>query len=462
MKSTSIDSLPATLAFGIRTRKALKSVRAVGGWLTMRAEDIVRRAPLRFSLVLTAGLFAIVFVSLAPSFQSNDDPQMAMIAAGKGLLAARRALSLHERHHWAHPQSALHCLPITSMVRNILVSCSVSCACGNSLLHHCAAIHAIALRLYLLFFGSVGLFLLNNLQFTTTASLAGQGGMLLCLLTVQTSMPRRRLWPVLGSGVALLVLASLIRLECFYLTLLIALPTAVCLFRSLPRRAVLFSGALVAGGCLALVLGFAAYNDAYYEHVPEWRHFLSYNKLRIIFNDYEWTSYTPQTAHIFEEVNWTENDYSMIASWYYDDPVLYSEERLRHVLDSYPWRSQRLTVSYWWSFGATFLCDRSVWSIVLMFPLFFWCAARSRRNVVAFLVSVAAGAILLASIAVLNKVPPSRVYFPVVTFPLALLLLMAHDSMTLPRLRRRALTLRCLASPGCWRRRTAPCFVGRC
>ena len=27
--------------------------------------------------------------------------------------------------------------------------------------------------------------------------------------------------------------------------------------------------------------------------------------------------------------------------------------------------------------------------------------------------------------------------------------------MTLPRLRRRALTLRCLASPGCWRRRTA-------
>ena len=60
-----------------------------------------------------------------------------------------------------------------------------------------------------------------------------------------------------------------------------------------------------------------------------------------------------------------------------------------------------------------------------MFPLFFWCAARSRRNVVAFLVSVAAGAILLASIAVLNKVPPSRVYFPVVTFPLALLLLMA-------------------------------------
>ena len=122
-------------------------------------------------------------------------------------------------------------------------------------------------------------------------------------------------------------------------------------------------GRLVAGGCLALVLGFAAYNDAYYERVPEWRHFLSYNKLRIIFNDYEWTSYTPQTAHIFEEVNWTENDYSMIASWYYDDPVLYSEERLRHVLDSYPWRSQRLTVSYWWSFGApscaTDPCGRS-------------------------------------------------------------------------------------------------------
>ena len=202
MKSTSIDSLPATLAFGIRTRKALKSVRAVGGWLTMRAEDIVRRAPLRFSLVLTAGLFAIVFVSLAPSFQSNDDPQMAMIAAGKGeLLAARRALSLHERHHWAHPQSALHCLPITSMVRNILVSCSVSCACGNSLLHHCAAIHAIALALVSAVLRFRGVVFAQQPPVHHHRISRRPRRYAPRLLTVQTSMPRRRLWPVLGSGV---------------------------------------------------------------------------------------------------------------------------------------------------------------------------------------------------------------------------------------------------------------------
>jgi hypothetical protein len=456
MNCTGSDSLPPPWAVGKRMRQALNRLRAGVVWLATRSEDTARRAPLRFSLLVTAGLFAMVFVSLAPSFQSNDDPQMAMIAAGKGAclkpdehliftnVIVGQILKVLYVACPSIPWYGAYLYLVQYLAQVAILYCTIS-QCYTRL----------RMRLYLMFFASVGLFLLNNLQFTTTASLAGQGGILLCLLTLQTSMPKRRVWQLLGSGVALLVLVSLIRLECFYLTLLVALPTAVCLNGLPGRRSVLIAGATTAGVCLALVLGFAAYNDAYYEREPAWRSFLSYNKLRIIFNDYGWTSYTPQTAHLFAAVNWTKNDYDMIANWYYDDPVLFSEARLRQVLDSYPWRGQRLTVDYCWSCARTFLGDRSLWSIVLIFPLFFWCADRSRRNVLAFLASLVAGATVLGGILVFDKLPPSRIYFPVLTFPLALLLLITRDTLTVPRLRWPALTLRCLASPRCWRRRTA-------
>ena len=63
---------------------ALYDVRAAIGFLAKKLEGTARRAPLSFSLLTTAALFTIVFATLAPSFHSNDDPQLAMIAAGKG------------------------------------------------------------------------------------------------------------------------------------------------------------------------------------------------------------------------------------------------------------------------------------------------------------------------------------------------------------------------------------------
>ena len=106
------------------------------------------------------------------------------------------------------------------------------------------------LGLYLLFFVTVGIFLLNSLQFTMTASLAGQSGALLCLLALgqPAAVRERGMWRLWGCGVAMLVVSSLIRLECFYLTTLIVLPAAICWMGWPWRREVLLS-AVGAAAC---------------------------------------------------------------------------------------------------------------------------------------------------------------------------------------------------------------------
>ena len=73
----------------------------------------------------------------------------------------------------------------------------------------------------------------------------------------------------------------------------------------------------------------------------------------------------------------------------------------------------------------------------------------------AFLASAASVAIVLGGIATFNKLPPNRVYFPALTFPLALALLLARDQVILPRRRWVVLTLRCLVRPTCWHRSAA-------
>ena len=67
-----------------------------------------------------------------------------------------------------------------------------------------------------------------------------------------------------------------------------------------------------------------------------------------------------------------------------------------------------------------------------MLPLFLWCMTRSKRSVFAVVGSATAAVTVLISTAALMKAPPSRVYFPVLTFPLALLLLMARDQISVP------------------------------
>src|SRR4051812_47652742 len=62
-----------------------KALKAQAVALGAFCEALARRAPLTFSFATVSFLFAAVFTVLEPSFQTNDDLQLAMIASGTGI-----------------------------------------------------------------------------------------------------------------------------------------------------------------------------------------------------------------------------------------------------------------------------------------------------------------------------------------------------------------------------------------
>jgi hypothetical protein len=318
-------------------------------------EQFARRAPGCFSLLTVAGLFALALATLSPSYDTKDDPWMAMFAAGKGaslgpdehLVFTNVVIGLAVKFlYTVLPAIAWYGLYLTTTQYLALAAILYGViASGYSRLR---------LALFALFFAIVGIVYFNNVQFTSTAALAAQAGLLLWLVAAQRRQanPQSRMIAQLASGLALLVLASLIRLESMIGTVLIAVPAVAITIWPL-RKATLIP--LVASATLgaAMISGFAAYNDAYYNRDPGWREFLRFNKTRVKFNDYGWTRYTPETAHVFGAVGWSENDHALIADWFFDNAQVYSEAHLEQVLDSYPWHERRQTMAD--------QCERCCW-----------------------------------------------------------------------------------------------------
>ncbi len=441
----------ASISRGPASSGALAAIRAI----VHRYEDFARRRPLWFSGLVVACLFATVFATLSTSYQTNDDPQLAMIAAGKGI-------ALQPDEHlifsnvlvgqvlkWLYsvcpalPWYGIYLFAIQFVAEVAILYCAIARGYGRG-----------RMSLYLMYFAIVGVFYLNNLQYTTTASLAGQAGALLCCLAFadRGASLDRKLIGRLAGGVALLALASLVRLECFYLVVLLAMPAVAWAIGWPPATRMLFPVAAAGAICVAMVVALASYHTGYFARDPDWQAFLDYNKLRVKFNDYGWTTYNADTAPLFAAASWSENDHALIEHWFYDHPATYSAVNLQKILASRPWRSERFTPDYVRRSTREIWRDKSLWPIVLAFPLFLWALERSRRNSLALAITVAAGFALLAGLTVLTKSPPSRVYFPVLTFPLTLALSMAREKITFPRRRMPALSVRCFLRPRAWRR----------
>ncbi len=422
---------------------ALQELPASRRWTSacQAVERFATRWPLRFALLAVLALLAIAFVVLRPSYDTNDDVFMTMIAAGQGFSPAPDEhlvftnILVGQTLKWLYtnapqfPWYGCYLLAIHFLAQVALLYCALTIDLQTPSSSERRGESSGALKrfaLYLLSFALVELVLLNNMQFTTTAFLAAQSGIFLLLLAARrcAGQPRPALLGPLVAAVVLVVVAALVRFESLSMALLVAAPLVVLVPRAAIRKALAPLG--LAAAAAALLVGLAvAYDQAAYAADPPWRDFISFNRLRVKFNDYGWTSYTPQTADVFAAVGWSENDHAMIAHWFFDDPELYSEARLRSVLDAHPWKTERLSATYLWQNFRSPLRDRSVWAVLAVLPFFFYRAQPGRPGQVAILGSAVVGLLLIAAITWNNKVPPARVYFPLLSFPLSATLLFA-------------------------------------
>ena len=111
-----------------------------------------------------------------------------------------------------------------------------------------------------------------------------------------------------------------------------------------------------------------------------WSSFYEYNKLRVKFNDEAWVRYSPETAHLFQEVNWSENDFEMLSAWFFDNEDLYSHEALRHVLAQYPWQESRISAEMFIKRRGPVFLDRESLALFLALPILVYLPRAASRE----------------------------------------------------------------------------------
>jgi hypothetical protein len=401
---------------------------------------VAGRAPLRFSLVAVLTLQTLTFIALRPCYETNDDVFMSMIASGKGICPAPDqhlvftnvligdVLKSLYTAYAGFPWYGCYLLLVHVLAQSIILYCAL--VVGRESQHatnteRAGSAGLLRLGLYLLYFALVEIPLLNRLQFTSTAFIAAQAGIFLLLFAWQRRIARANaaIASPLCAAVAMLVLGGMVRIESLAMAILVATPVVLLCFKNFSLRAVAPCALAVATAAF-LLAAVTAYDVWAYARDPAWHGFRSFNQLRGNFHDGSWTYYSPKTAPIFTSVGWTENDHAMIARWFSDNPELYSEAKLTSIVEAYPWKSHRQMKGLFWDAFRDIARNRSVLSILLVLTVLVLGAQWDRNAKLAVVVSAAAALALLVLVIWVKKVPPERVYFPLISFPLALGLLM--------------------------------------
>ncbi len=395
------------------------------------AAGIAQRMPLRVAVLTVLVLQVLVYAFFLPSYETNDDVFMTMAASGRGIATAPDAHLMFTNvilgeglkrlyTSWPGvPWYGAYLLVVHFVSQAAILYCVLMI--GRKPTDRDTAVRW---GLYLLYFAVVELPMLVGMQFTTTAFVATQAGMFLFLLAWLRGA-RQTGEAILGPltvAVLLVTLGGLIRLESLVMALLVAAPVALLFVREYPKRALAPCGvALLAAA--ALIIGATAYDQQAYEQDPQWQGFRSLNQLRGVFHDAAWTYYSPETAPLFSQVGWTENDHAMITEWFSDDSTLYSRQNLEAIVAGRPWRSERPLASLWLSTLGDVLGTRLVLAVLLALPLALLAVRGGRNARWAVLGSCAAALVLIAGITWAKKAPPARVYLPLVSFPLSACLL---------------------------------------
>ncbi|HJS07767.1 MAG TPA: hypothetical protein VJ809_08900 [Pirellulales bacterium] len=405
-------------------RAAQLSVSGALPHFASRALALAHRRPLLGAAMVVISMFVFSILVFRPSYDTNDDPAMCFIVSG-------RASNLAPDEHMVFT----HFL-VGLVLQRLYVLAPAIPWYGLYLFAVHAAAHIALLYLlfkqrlgprwfavYLAYTVVVGLMLLCSLQFTTTAFLAAQSGLLLGLFALARAADGDRLLArrTAIAGVALLTAAALIRWHVFMLFFSLAVPAACVLaWRNRSQKRLLIKAAGLTGLTLAGLVGLALVNSAYYAGDPRWSDFYSYNELRARINDLGWVYYSPETAHVFPKVGWSVNDYAMIQSWFFDDPAVYNAEKLQELLAAHPWQETMPGQGRIVDLLSALAGDPHVVPLLVVLPLVTLLLGRNNAAQMTLLFSCVWICGIIGIATLLRKPPPPRIYLPILSFPITL------------------------------------------
>ncbi len=292
-------------------------------------------------LVCCAGLNALLFAFLltwvTPGFESGDDPAMMRIASGEmtgepsdrlifssvliGRVLQRLYLLAPAINWYANYLLATHYLATTALLWTLARLAGLR----DSM---CA---------YLLLLITFEVRLLVELQFTSTALLAGFAGALLVFSEMHTTAPRLILATMCGG--VLMVLSAMIRPDAFYFAMLVVMPlAAIALWEWLPpislwkqylRRSSPWAVSLIVS--LAVI----SYDHWSYIRDPEWKQFREYQKVRATLYDFSVLRDIPNARFFYHRIGWSHNDFNMFQHYYLVDEALSNAKTLSSLLSRF-------------------------------------------------------------------------------------------------------------------------------
>lgn len=264
---------------------------------------------------------------------------------------------------------------------------------------------------------------LVSVQFSLVGLACAAAGIALILRAGVTDLQPRSQRLHLVIGATLFVWGSLIRFEGAVLiaieALFLAMPLVLGTLRNLDERPRLRGPILALGASILMAgVGFGV-NQLAYTTAKGWKSFYEYNLLRSRLGEY----ITPDritveaTDKLVRVVGWSQNDFALFRNWFFTDPEIFSlanvrkAERLFYGASSKPtehWREARMHRAL--DLGSAFFKETR-WAFLLM-GIFVLAHGLQPKLVLYFAGIGLTFGILIVGISFAFKVPPQRIFWP--------------------------------------------------
>jgi len=264
-------------------------------------------------------------------------------------------------------------------------------------------------------------------QFTISASIISMSGIILLYSSLSRPFKGKsttKIVIIIAAG--LLVLGGMIRFQALQMVLvfmsvpLLFMTIFYCNFRTLRSFIIILLTVII------FSLWLQSLNCQYYSHSLGWEQFYSYNTARSDFIDRSKVIWNEQTQSVFKAVGWSQNDLHMLQQWLYLDPDIYSLKNLLFISQQMPELSeQRLTTEYLkLVIKSLYEYLNSIYGFMLLLLILPALCNAPRQVQIIVLSSLAWGVAVFILISVTQRIPPLRVYLPIL-FMLSTLILLA-------------------------------------
>ncbi|MBI4653695.1 MAG: hypothetical protein HY752_01645 [Nitrospirae bacterium] len=186
---------------------------------------------------------------------------------------------------------------------------------------------------FLVYFVLFGLFFIRGPEFTTNASMIGISGAFLLLASLYDEK-KNLSYKTIIVCILLLSLSSLIRMDSFFLVMILSLPLIILGIAKKEFNKQIIKKIIILNISLSVVV-FAChiYDKAHYSKDNRWAYMFEKANLRGELIDYmKMPEYSSRTRHIFNKVGWGVNDLLLMGKWFSADDKVFDKDKMEIVL----------------------------------------------------------------------------------------------------------------------------------